>query len=292
MSTRALSVLLATAAVGFSFGAQSGLGTRTDRAPGDAEKAIEKKLSTLRSLSDSDRAVATKDLATQIRGLSGGESKLGLALGLANLSTEGYFGPGTLQSVTDTLVQSVKELPAQSQSEELPMAYSELAQLNLVEHMTVDLSGPQYSAALAKFDAVIEARAKADFTLQYISGRAWTLSSLQGKVVLVNFWATWCPPCRKEMPDIEALYKRFKDQGLVILAISNEAPATVRGFIAKQGYDFNVLLDPGNKINTLYSVDGIPKSFVYDRDGKLVAQAMDMRTQDQMLAMLARAGLK
>jgi peroxiredoxin len=118
------------------------------------------------------------------------------------------------------------------------------------------------------------------------------LRELKGKVVLVNFWATWCPPCRKEMPDLNALYLRFKDQGFVILAISDEAADKVKPFIAERNISYPVMLDPGRKVNDLFQVEGIPKSFVYDREGKLVAQSIDMRTQKQFLEMLGQAGLR
>jgi len=124
-----------------------------------------------------------------------------------------------------------------------------------------------------------------------MQGKSWTLRSLQGQVVLVNFWATWCPPCRKEMPDLEALYRRFKDQGLVILAISDEEAAKVKSYLAEKPVTYPILLDPGRKVNDLFLINGIPKSFVYDRKGKLVAQSIDMRTQKQFLEMLGLAGL-
>src|SRR5207237_1512807 len=112
-----------------------------------------------------------------------------------------------------------------------------------------------------------------------------------GKVVLVNFSATWCDPCRREMPDLETLYRRFKNQGLVVLAISDDEVAKVKQLIAEKQFTYPVLLDPGHKVNEQFRIEGIPKSFVYDREGKLVAQAIDMRTRGQFLAMLAHAGL-
>jgi len=110
--------------------------------------------------------------------------------------------------------------------------------------------------------------------------------------VLVNFWATWCPPCRKEMPDLEALYNRFKGRGLVILALSDEELGKVQPFISERKITYPVMLDPGRKVNEMFQVEGIPKSFVYNREGKLVAQSIDMRTQGQFLQMLAQAGLQ
>jgi len=111
-------------------------------------------------------------------------------------------------------------------------------------------------------------------------------------VVLVNFWATWCPPCRKEMPDLQALYDKYKDQGFVVLSISDEEAAKVAPFIAEKKINYPVMLDPGRKVNDAFAVEGIPKSFVYDREGKLVAQSIDMRTRGQFEQMLAAAGLQ
>ena len=109
--------------------------------------------------------------------------------------------------------------------------------------------------------------------------------------MLVNFWATWCQPCRKEMPDLDTLYKRFKDQGFVILGVSDEEVAKVRQLLSERNVSYPILLDPGRKVNEVFRIEGIPKSFVYDRDGKLVSQSIDMLTQTQFLEMLAQAGL-
>jgi peroxiredoxin len=158
--------------------------------------------------------------------------------------------------------------------------------------MQVLLDAPAYKAAMAKLAADDQGRQQANFTLTDLQGKTWELKNLRGKVVLVNFWATWCPPCRKEMPDLEVLYQRFSGQGLVILAISDEDQAKVVPFISNHKISYPVLLDPGRKVNELFQVDGLPKSLVYDREGKLVAQSMDMRTRNQFLQMLGSAGLQ
>jgi peroxiredoxin len=170
--------------------------------------------------------------------------------------------------------------------------YVTLAQLARYEHCEVSLDTPQYRAAMAKLEAGDEQLQNADFTLSDLTGTKWSLKNLRGKVVLVNFWATWCPPCRKEMPDMEALYQRFSPRGLVILAISDEDSDKVKPFIAEKKYDYPVLLDPGHKVGQLFDVVGIPKSFLYGRDGKLVTRAIDRRTEQQFLAMLKQAGLE
>jgi len=258
----------------------------------DQEKPILDKIRTLRRLPDEERARTTKALALQIRELPAGTNKVRLANSLANLSTEGDFGRDTLQEVTTTLAGALKEHPLPATPKGPPMQYVELAQLVRYEHMEGALDDPQYAAAVAKLDADDVRHQQANFTLTDLQGKTWTLQELRSQVVLVNFWATWCPPCRSEMPDLDALYKQFKDQGFVVLAISDEEIGKVKPYIEQYRYTYPILLDPGRKVNEAYSIEGIPKSFVYDREGKLVAQSIDMRTKRQFLEMLAQAGLK
>jgi len=258
----------------------------------DAEKPIVEQLHGLRALPDDVRAQTTRNLALQIRALPSSPNKLRLALGLANLSTEGDFGHDNLQEVATTLADAIRENPPPNEKGSAREPYLELASLVRYEHVDASLDLPQYTLAMNILKWNDERRQNADFTLTDIEGKPWTLSALRGKVVLVNFWATWCPPCRKEMPDLESLYGRFKDQGFVILAISDEDAAKVKPFIAERNITYPILLDPGRKVNDLFVVEGIPKSFVYDRGGKLVAESIDMRTRKQFLAMLAQAGLQ
>jgi len=258
----------------------------------EQEKPIVEQIRGLRKLDDTVRAQTTRDLALQIRKLPVVPNKLRLAVGLAGLSTEGDFGHDTLQEVTTTLADALREQPPAGKPGEPDGAYMELASLVRYEHMNASTENPQFAQAMAKLEAADAARQKADFTLTDLQGKSWHLRDLRGKVVLVNFWATWCPPCRKEMPDLQALYDKYKDQGLVVLAISDEEAAKVTPFISERKISYPVMLDPGRKVNDLYQVEGIPKSFVYDRQGQLVAQSIDMRTRGQFQEMLAQAGLK
>jgi peroxiredoxin len=253
----------------------------------NAEKPIYDQLHDIRKVPDDKRGQVTKDLAVKIRALPSTPNKLRLAVGLASRATEGDFGHDNLQQVATTLALAIREQAPTSQE-----PYLELASLVLYESVDVALDSPWFSAAMAKLQADDKARQRADFTLTDLNGKSWMLKGLKGKVVLLNFWATWCPPCRREVPDLEALYRRFGPQGLVILGIDDEEAEKVKPFIGQQGVTYPVLLDPGRKVNTLFQIDGIPKTFVYDRDGKIVAQSIDMRTQKQFLEMLGRAGLQ
>ncbi len=256
------------------------------------EKPIYDQIHGLRKLPDDVRARTTKELALEIHQLPSTPNKLRLANGLANLSTEGDFGHDTLQEVATTLADTLRQQPVPDSKGQPAAAYIELAQLVRYEHVQVALAAPQFEAAMAQLEADDQHRQEADFTLTDLQGKTWSLGQLRGKVVMVNFWATWCPPCQKEMPDLQALYNRFKDQGFVILALSDEEIGKVRPFIAQRQITYPILLDTGGKVAESFRVDGIPKSFVYNREGKLVAQSIDMRTQKQFLAMLAQAGLQ
>lgn len=111
-----------------------------------------------------------------------------------------------------------------------------------------------------------------DFRLKDLSGKMVRLSDHKNKVVVVNFWATWCPPCRSEMPSIQAFYNKFKNQGVALLAINLDGKNAgfVKSFMDKNKYSFPVLLDDNGKTANSYGVRGIPATFVIDRTGRIV----------------------
>ena len=259
-------------------------------APGQNEAAISNQIRHLRDVPDAERGALTKRLALEIREVPAeGGHRLALAVSLSHLATEGDFGRDTLQELATTLAGALRDTPAEYRK---GGGFSELAELVRYEHVDASLDLPEFRAAMAKLEADDRQRQQADFTLTDLGGKSWTLRDLRGKVVLVNFWATWCPPCRKEMPDLEALYSRFHDQGLVILAISDEDSSKVAPYIADHHFTYPVLLDPGRNVARQFIVQGIPKSFIYDREGRLAAEAIDMRTMNQFLALLDRAGMR
>lgn len=257
------------------------------------ESSITSQLKNLRSVPEAQRPEATRKLALDIRILPAGISKVKLADALSHLSTEGDPGKEILQAVAQTLSQALAESPQPTGKDGRPaMPYMDLAQLIRYEHVTADLSDPSLEKAgqiLAANDAEI---AKLDFTLKDIHGKKVTLSELRGKVVLVNFWATWCPPCMVEMPTLQAIYDHFQPQGLVVLSISDEDMYKVGTFVSRTGYRPEILPDTNGKVAKQFHIDGIPRTFIFDREGKLVAQSLDMRTQRQFLEMLSQAGLR
>jgi peroxiredoxin len=107
-----------------------------------------------------------------------------------------------------------------------------------------------------------------DFTLQTLDGQAVNLRDYRGHVVLLNTWATWCLPCRAEMPELEAYYQQHQEDGFVVLAVNTqESPDTVAAFLGEHDFTFPVLLDPDGEVMREYGVLGLPTSFFIDRDG-------------------------
>jgi peroxiredoxin len=256
------------------------------------EKPIADQFEGLRKLDDATRIRVTRDLALRIRQLPPTPHKLGLAGGLTHMATEGDFGRDTLQEVTTTLALALREQPPARRQGGPNHHYTELAQLVRYEHMKAESSDPQYEDAVARLAAIDEDRKNADFKRIDTEGEEWHMQELRGKVVLLNFWATSCAPCRREMSDLQNVFDQNSARGVIVLSISDEPEAKVQPFIEQLGISYPVLLDPGGKIRALYHIDGVPRSLVFDRDGNLAATAINMRTREQFTQMLAQAGIK
>jgi len=120
-----------------------------------------------------------------------------------------------------------------------------------------------------------------DFTLEDMGGINRSLSSYRGKLVLLNFWATWCPPCREEMPSMQRLYDTYKDSGLEIIAVDlQENNSIVNSFLDEYNIDFTVLLDKTGEVGSMYGAANIPTTYLIDRDGKIFAQVVGSREWD------------
>lgn len=109
-----------------------------------------------------------------------------------------------------------------------------------------------------------------DFALRDTKGKSWKLSELRGKVVFVNFWATWCPPCRSEMPSMQELSQSAAPEAFQMLAIlSNDQAEVAERFAASIGFTAPILLDPENRAAKAYGITGVPETFIVDKTGVL-----------------------
>ena len=137
----------------------------------------------------------------------------------------------------------------------------------------------RYKEAFFNFlnpEAVAVNRPAPDFTLPGLDGRSVSLSDYRGKVVVVNVWATWCPPCVDEMPSLEKLYQEFKNESFEILAISidSDGITAVPPFLKKHGLTFPVLLDSQATIRSSYRTTGVPETFIINKKGILVKKVI------------------
>jgi peroxiredoxin len=109
-----------------------------------------------------------------------------------------------------------------------------------------------------------------DFRLPDLAGKEQSLSQYRGKIVLVNFWATWCKPCTTEMPAMQTMYDKLRDKGFVVLAVNElEDDARVREHIKQYGHTFPVLMDHDNKVANQFGVVGLPVSVFIDQEGRV-----------------------
>lgn len=107
-----------------------------------------------------------------------------------------------------------------------------------------------------------------DFTLNNLSGKMVSLDSFKGKPILLNFWATWCPYCRKERPHLDGLHREYKDKGLIILSISTDRSFnTLKQYMKKTPADFIVLSDSEGRVSSAYNIMGLPSSLLINREG-------------------------
>jgi peroxiredoxin len=121
-----------------------------------------------------------------------------------------------------------------------------------------------------------------DFALPDLAGRTVRLSGLRGKVVVLNLWATWCPPCVEEMPSMERLYGALRDADFALLAVSQDEDGkrVVAPFVERTRLSFPVLLDPERQVGDRYGVSGYPETFVIDRNGLVVEHVIGPRDWD------------
>ena len=134
-----------------------------------------------------------------------------------------------------------------------------------------------------------------NFTLKDLSGKNVSLNQFKGKVVVLNFWASWCPPCRNEMPEFNEMSKEFKKSGdAVLLAVNmrdgrRETKSKVENFIKETGYTMTVLLDSDQELAEYFGIRYIPSTFVINKDGKLTGQIQGGTTKAAVMKLVEEA---
>src|SRR6056297_1615374 len=156
----------------------------------------------------------------------------------------------------------------------------------------IDLNKAEELFYNAGFGVLKETTPAPDFTIETLQGDRVSLSDYRGEVVLLNLWATWCPPCREEMPSMQSIYDQLKDRGFTILAVAAPNPPRetfekIENYISEYEYTFPVLIDSEYKVNGTYGTGSIPTSWVVDTEGNLVARlvgATDWESESIMSA--------
>ena len=184
---------------------------------------------------------------------------IGLALALV------LFGGSLLGSERQSLSQN-----------EQPSILEQVPQFSQSQPRTSEL--PQGGGPLAIGDRAY------DFTLNDLDGNSYSLSELRGQPVIINFWATWCAPCRVEMPELQAAFEKYQEEGVVVLAVDNAEPAdAVRHFFYEEmDLTFTPLLDQEGTIAQLYGVQIFPSTFFVNPDGAVTAIHRGPMTQAQI----------
>ena len=122
-----------------------------------------------------------------------------------------------------------------------------------------------------------------NFAFRYSDGSSYALADFKGQPVIVNFWATWCPPCRREMPGLVKAYETYKDDGLMIIEVDvAEPPATVAKFVEEYKMTMPVVLDQRQEVTRLYRTDSFPTSFFIDKDGVIQVRWVGYLPEDQL----------
>ena len=137
---------------------------------------------------------------------------------------------------------------------------------------------------------LLEGNRAPDFTIRTLDGERLQLADLRGKIVLLNFWGTWCGPCRREMPEFQKVYEEWAGRGLEILAIAyNDSEAAMADFRAEYGLTFPLALDASGAINDAYAVQTRPSSYLLDADGLILMRHFGLMSQAQLDELLTAA---
>jgi peroxiredoxin len=155
---------------------------------------------------------------------------------------------------------------------------------------TADTSNIPDSLAVATLDGIknsetqpMQGKPAPNFGFRYPDGTTYALADFKGQPVIVNFWATWCPPCRREMPGLVDAYESHKDDGLMIIEVdAGETASHVAPFVEEYNMTMPVVLDQHQKVTRLYHTDSFPTSFFIDKDGVIQARWVGYLPEDQL----------
>jgi thiol-disulfide isomerase/thioredoxin len=217
---------------------------------------------------------------------------------VADSKIEGLFAEAALEwlGAFDAAIDSNDRILLSDQEKGLPN--SELLQMDaLFSKHDFAFSQPHPSIASRRVLARLDQAAGeiADFSLASVDGRRFHLGEVKGKIVLIDFWATWCPPCRDAVPALEKIHREWSGKGVVVLGVDDEPAGVIASFNSKNGITYPTLLDQDRKVHDLFGVDGngqgIPLTVVFDREGKFVGRIPDPHTEENFLKALRSAGL-
>ena len=129
------------------------------------------------------------------------------------------------------------------------------------------------------------------FILPTVDGEELALSGFRGKYVLLDFWATWCVPCHKQMKDLEKILGEYEEKDLAVLGVNNEEPDVTRAFLEKRNPVYPLLMDMGGELMSLYGVTNLPALILLDRSGNIISRKGERQTYKQIDELLMEAGL-
>lgn len=212
----------------------------------------------------------------------------GLWFGRSRVTARVTAQTAQTQAIQPRIVQSVPSQPVRAQPRVAPQSPSQSSSGS----RSLGPSGqgsPQGGVGLSIGGAPTLGDPAPDFTLKNLEGEKVNLSDFKGQPVLINFWATWCPPCRFEMPAIQKMYDQYKEDGFVVLAVDvQESITQVQQYIDQGGYTFPVLLDYTGEISDLYRIRAFPTSYFVDPEGNIAVAHRGMMTESVLQQYMAR----
>ncbi len=166
---------------------------------------------------------------------------------------------------------------AKNEEKEFAKAAEQLKKYQMVEKKESEPTTQE-----VKTEAKKEGPMALDFTLQMTDGTEFTLLQNLDKPILVNYWATWCPPCVREFPDLEEMYKNYKDRMHFVAINSAETKDVIETFMTKNKFTIPIAMDSDNAVGMMYGIASIPTTFIVDTEGRIVFAQLGMMTKKQM----------